>query len=135
MRRRRFSPTLVIRHICKGSSAERTPSFQIRHARVEAGTRRPARSAISFLLLGACTSISLRTYANLKNWRLGAIKIVLELRRHAGSYYIERGVSLSGAISREQRAELARVCEATPVTLAVKHGITIHTRLAAPSAR
>jgi putative redox protein len=95
-----------------------------------------APSPFGYLIsaLGACTSMSLRAYADAKEWRLGTIKVVLELRRHAGTNYIERSVALSRAISRLQRVELARVCESTPVTLAVKHGITIHTRLAAPSA-
>jgi putative redox protein len=103
----------------------------------ENGGQDVAPSPFGYLIaaLGACTSISLRIYADGKRWRLGTIKVALELRRHAGVYFIERSVSLSAPVTSEQRNELAEVCERTPVTVAVKHGVTIHTRLAAPVQR
>jgi putative redox protein len=79
--------------------------------------------------LGACTSMTLRMYAERRQWDLGTIDVTVELRRRAGTNYIERAVSISTPLTDEQRKTLADICERTPVTLAVKSGITIHTAL------
>jgi putative redox protein len=46
------------------------------------------------------------------------------------TWSIDRRVTLSAGLSDEQRAKLAEICEKTPVTLAVKSGLTVRTTLA-----
>jgi len=82
--------------------------------------------------LGACTSITLRMYAERKGWDIGAVAVSLALRQSKeGTPSIERRVMLSGELSAEQQAKLADVCEKTPVTLAVKSGLAVRTTLSA----
>ena len=80
--------------------------------------------------LGACTSITLRMYAERKGWEIGAVGGSLSLRQaQQGTRSIDRRVTLSGALSAEQREKLADICEKTPVTLAVKSGLSVRTTL------
>jgi putative redox protein len=80
--------------------------------------------------LGACTSITLRMYAEHKGWDIGAVGVSLSLRQDKeGTRSIERRVTLSGALTAEQREKLTEICEKTPVTLAVRSGLSVRTTL------
>ncbi len=80
--------------------------------------------------LGACTSITLRMYAQRHGWNIGVVDVSLALRQGAEGRRVERRVALSGPVTAEQAAKLAEVCEKTPVTLVVKSGIPVRTTLA-----
>ena len=80
--------------------------------------------------LGACTSITLRMYAEHKGWSLGHIHVDLRhIKTHDGGEHIERDVRFGAALSDEQRAHLADIVEKTPVTKTIKAGAPIVTRL------
>ena len=81
--------------------------------------------------LGACTSITLRMYAKRKGWSIGTVSVSLALRRGKDADRIERRVSLSLPVNAEQQAKLLEICEKTPVTLAVRSGVPVHTTLQA----
>jgi putative redox protein len=85
--------------------------------------------------LGACTSITLRMYAERKGWRLGAVTVRLKLFREETGIRVEREVAVGGELDDDQRARLADICERTPVTLALKSGTEIRTALKASGAR
>ena len=81
--------------------------------------------------LSACTSITLRMYAERKGWNIGGVTVSVALHQSKeGMRSIERRVTLSAALSEEQRAKLAEICAKTPVTLVVKSGISLRTTLA-----
>jgi putative redox protein len=81
--------------------------------------------------LGACTSITLRMYAERKGWQIGALGVALSLHMvKQGEWSIDRQVTVSAALGAEQREKLAEICEKTPVTLAVKAGVAVRTTLA-----
>ena len=85
--------------------------------------------------LGACTSITLRMYAQKKGWELGTIGVRLKMLKEGEAEWIEREVSFSAALNEEQRARLAEICEKTPVTKVLKRGVAIHTQFRIRSLR
>lgn len=78
--------------------------------------------------LGACTAITLRMYADRKQWPLDALDVGLHLG-HAddGAMMVRRTLSFSGALDAEQKARMAEIAEKTPVTLTLKAGMAIDT--------
>jgi len=87
--------------------------------------------------LAACTAITLRMYAKRKGWNLTNVHVDTRLApRQAGAQqaglHIDRSISLQGELDASQRARLLDVSERTPVTLALKGGMQIHTTLAGP---
>lgn len=80
--------------------------------------------------LAACTTITLRMYAERKGWPLTTVSCELEYYRDDAAFRIERVLHLEGSLDAEQRARMADIAERTPVTLALKTGNTINTKLA-----
>jgi putative redox protein len=78
--------------------------------------------------LGACTAITLRMYAERKQWPLTAIEVALSYRWQGEAGEIERQVTLTG-LEAAQRARCLEIAEKTPVTRALRRGITINTVL------
>ncbi|HEX6704292.1 MAG TPA: OsmC family protein [Albitalea sp.] len=86
---------------------------------------RPFELALAGLV--SCTAITLRMYAQRKQWQLGDIEVEARIRQDGEAYVIERSVVVGEAVSDEQRERLAQICEKTPVTLFIKRGATIAT--------
>jgi putative redox protein len=79
--------------------------------------------------LGACTVITLRMYAERKGWIVPEIEATLVHRKEDGRSHIQRTLRLEGPLTDEQRQRLAEIAEKTPVTLTLKAGADILTRL------
>jgi putative redox protein len=79
--------------------------------------------------LGACTAITLKMYAQRKDWPLEHVHIDLRISRTDDVFAIERAITLRGPLDAAQRARLADIAERTPVTLAIKQGAPITTQL------
>ena len=80
--------------------------------------------------LGACTSITLRMYADRKAWDLKSLRVDLTFSRKDKEEHIHRRLHLVGDLNDEQRARIAEIAERTPVTLTLKRGLPITTELA-----
>lgn len=77
--------------------------------------------------LGACTAITLRMYAERKQWPLTGLSVDMTCYREADkSVRIERKIVIEGQ-DAEQKQRMAEIAEKTPVTLALKGGMKIET--------
>lgn len=78
--------------------------------------------------LAACTVITLRMYAERKQWPVTAVHADVHFVRAGDSQHIDRVLTIEGA-DDEQKKRMADIAERTPVTLTLKGGLEIRTRL------
>ncbi len=81
--------------------------------------------------LGACTVITLRMYAERKQWPVTAVHADVHFVREGDRQQIDRVLTIEGAVDDEQKKRMADIAERTPVTLTLKGGVEIRTKLAA----
>ena len=91
--------------------------------------------------LGACTSMTLRMYANRKGWPLDSIRVTLRHSRiHADDCahcettkgwigHIDREIELIGALDESQRQRLLQIADQCPVHQTLTSEIDISTSL------
>lgn len=84
--------------------------------------------------LGACTAATLKMYAEHKGWPLEGLEVSLRFLRSEAGDHIERRLTPRGPLDASQLERLADVAERTPVTLAIKSGVEIHTELVGAAA-
>ncbi|WP_448006255.1 bifunctional alpha/beta hydrolase/OsmC family protein [Agromyces bauzanensis] len=92
--------------------------------------------------LGACTSMTLRMYANRKNWPVGRIDVTLthsrvhardcaECETRTGQVdHIDRSIRIEGELSPEQREALLKIADRCPVHRTLRGGVEVAATLA-----
>jgi putative redox protein len=105
--------------------------------------RGPGPYELLLMALGACTTMTLRLYADRKRWPLTRVSVQLRHARiHAEDCAdcetkqgmidrIERVISLEGALDDAQRQRLLEIADMCPVHRTLTSEIKIETRLAA----
>ena len=99
--------------------------------RVEQGGKDagPTPTELLCTALCACTAITLRMYAQRKQWSLLTAHVDVHYERNDAGGKIARTLRLEGDLDNAQRARLADIAERTPVTLMIKQGLPIKTTL------
>jgi len=80
--------------------------------------------------LAACTTMTLRLYAERKTWPLGAVHVEVIHARKAGDYPADtftRRIRLGGELNEEQRQRLLEVAEMCPIHRLLTAGARIIT--------
>jgi putative redox protein len=90
----------------------------------------PAPYDLLVASLGACTVITLRMYAERKQWPVDAVHADIHFVREGDSQRIDRTLRIEGKVDEEQKKRMADIAERTPVTLTLKRGLEIRTTLA-----
>jgi putative redox protein len=94
----------------------------------------PAPYDLLLASLAACTLITLRMYADRKQWAMAGAHVELRYVRDGDNEHIRRTLRFDGDLTDEQRARMVEIAEKTPVTLTLKRGLSISTELEPPLA-
>jgi putative redox protein len=89
----------------------------------------PSPTGLLLAALAACTSITLRMYADRKGWELGTVHVGLKLLHAGDAQRIERTIHVAAPLTPEQQARLLEIAEKTPVTKTLKTGLPIATSM------
>ncbi|MFM2319797.1 MAG: hypothetical protein RLZZ215_2418 [Pseudomonadota bacterium] len=80
--------------------------------------------------LGACTSMTIRMYAERKKWPLQDAIVTLRHSRDGNKESVfERDIKLVGALDEEQKQRLLEIADHCPVHKTLSHGATILSKL------
>ncbi|TGJ99493.1 OsmC family peroxiredoxin [Leptospira semungkisensis] len=90
----------------------------------------PSPHELLLLALGACTSITIRMYAERKKMDLKDVSVELNLTKGTDHTEIERIVKIEGNLSEQERERLLHVANACPVHKTLTNPIHIDTKLA-----
>lgn len=77
--------------------------------------------------LGACTSMTLRVYAERKGWALRSVQVALTGGPVDGKYAITRQIIMDGELDAEQRQRLLEIADKCPVHRTLTGEIVVQT--------
>ncbi|MBK9261630.1 MAG: OsmC family protein [Polyangiaceae bacterium] len=83
-----------------------------------------------FAGLGACTSMTVKMYADRKGWPLSAVEVTVSGEKQGDGYHLKRSVKLVGELSDEQRERLLEIANKCPVHKMLTGKIEIESALA-----
>lgn len=95
------------------------------------GDRAPSPVSLLLSALGACTSITLKMYAQRKGWPLEDVQVSLSMETGEEGSTIDRKIILHGELTDEQRERLLQVANACPVHKILTRPIAINSGLVA----
>lgn len=97
--------------------------------RLGAAVTGPSPYEVLLASLGACTAMTLRIYAERKQWALGTVHVDLAFVREGEVERIDRTVRVAEALSPAQVERLLEIAQKTPVTRTLLRSLEIPTKL------
>ncbi len=91
------------------------------------GDTGPGPHELLLAALGACTSMTLRLYAERKGWTLRSVQVTLTGAAADGTYGITRQIAMDGDLDTEQRQRLLEIAEKCPVHRTLTGEVLIQT--------
>lgn len=101
----------------------------------ELGGRNEGMNPDLYLLasLGSCTAITLRMYADRKEWPVDKIRVELSLSVTKSTLqrntYIKRHITIEGPVTEQQKSRLLQIANKCPVHEMLTNPITISTNM------
>lgn len=80
--------------------------------------------------LGACTSMTIKMYADRKSWSVTNVNVHLSIQKLDDGYRISRSIRLEGDLTEEQRTRLLDIANKCPVHKMLTGKITVESALA-----
>jgi putative redox protein len=129
--------TLIMTAHAESGAAPHAQQIRIGHHLITAdepaanggGDTGPSPTGLMLGALAACTSVTLRMYADRKGWALGTVRVDVRLLRSSGAERIERSLRFGAELTAEQVGRLLEIAEKTPVTRMLKAGVPIATQI------
>lgn len=85
----------------------------------------PAPTELLLAALGGCIAMTLRMYADRKDWPLRDVQVALAGHEEDGRFVVTRRLTLEGDLSDEQRARLADIAGRCPVARRLTAGVDL----------
>ena len=89
----------------------------------------PAPEEFLMVSLASCTAITLRMYANRKNWPVDRIKVEVNFKKIDNKTIFNSEILLEGLLDDEQRSRLLQIAKVCPVHKTLTNPIEINTKL------
>jgi putative redox protein len=89
----------------------------------------PAPDEILEASLASCTAITLRMYADKKQWILNEVDVSVNVTRVEGKTIFTRNIKLKGDLQEEQKQRLLQIARACPVSKSLLGEIEINSNL------
>ncbi len=93
------------------------------------GDTGPAPDELLEASLASCTAITLRMYADRKQWPVAAIDVTVSLERNEGKTIFTRSIEINGDIDETQRQRLLDIAKACPVSKSLLGEIEINSSI------
>jgi putative redox protein len=89
----------------------------------------PNPGELLMMSLASCTAITLRMYADRKQWDISSIKVHVTMEKKEDSTQFNRTIEVDGHIDQEAKNRLITIAKACPVHKTLTHPIEINTTL------
>ena len=93
------------------------------------GDTAPAPDDLLEASLASCTAITLRMYADRKEWKLDAIEVSVNIERIDTKTVFTRSILLKGDITADQKERLLQIAKACPVSKTMLGTIEINSSI------
>lgn len=88
----------------------------------------PAPDEMLLGALGACTSMTMKMYADRKGWPLEAVEVNVSGEQQGSVFVFHRHITMRGPLDDEQRARLMDIANKCPVHKILTGQIRVETR-------